>query len=185
MISTASFVEVVDFLILVQRLHEVTLEMIRVELRPLIPPLFKDFGDYPPAEILITLYLLVVDHLVFGWHPHNPELRVVPYLTQLPLLVPVEIIVKSLLLERLKLLELKNLPKKILVRHCSALVRVSLRISHFRLRVQKSVLSVLRKVQKLQFLTFLVEVIHVFHFCHKVMSLCERGANHHVSSLLY
>lgn len=104
-----------DLLIAVEALEEVHLEGVGVEVLLLTPALLEDPSNNLACDTLVLFDALGVQRTVLGRSEGDPEFGLIPHLRKLPLLATLKVIVEGHLLDQLEGLELKNLPKQVLV----------------------------------------------------------------------
>lgn len=97
-------------------MKEVKLLLSGIERLALVLSLLQDLGDDLSRNLFILLNLFEVNGPVLGGYMHNTELSLVASLRQLPLLVPLKVVYKGLLLHDLEGLELDDLSEHVLIR---------------------------------------------------------------------
>jgi len=96
--------------------QEVKLLLSGIEGVALVLSLFQDLGDDLSRNLFILLNLFEVNGPVLGGYVYNTKLSLVASLRQLPLLIPLKVVYKSLLLHDLEGLELNYLSEHVLIR---------------------------------------------------------------------
>jgi hypothetical protein len=95
---------------------EIKLLLSGIEGLALVLSLLQDLGDDLSRNLFILLNLFEVDGPVLGGYVYNTELSLVASLRQLPLLIPLKVVYKGLLLHDLEGLELDDLSEHVLIR---------------------------------------------------------------------
>jgi len=96
--------------------QEVKLLLSGIEGLALVLSLFQDLGDDLSRNLFILLNLFEVNGPILGGYVYNTELSLVASLRQLPLLIPLKVVNKGLLLHDLEGLELDYLSEHVLIR---------------------------------------------------------------------
>lgn len=97
-------------------MKEVKLLLSGIEGLALVLSLLQDLGDDLSRNLFILLNLFEVNGPVLGGYMHNTKLSLVASLRQLPLLIPLKVVYKGLLLHDLEGLELDDLSEHVLIR---------------------------------------------------------------------
>ena len=97
-------------------MQEVKLLLSGIEGLALVLSLFQDLGDDLSRNLFILLNLFEVNGPILGGYVYNTELSLVASLRQLPLLIPLKVVNKGLLLHDLEGLELDYLSEHVLIR---------------------------------------------------------------------
>ncbi len=97
-------------------MKEVKLLLSGIERLALVLSLLQDLGDDLSRNLVILLNFFEVNGPVLGGYVYNTKLSLVASLRQLPLLVPLKVVNKGLLLHDLEGLELDYLSEHVLIR---------------------------------------------------------------------
>jgi hypothetical protein len=96
--------------------QEIKLLLSCIKRLALVLSLLQDLGNDLSSNLFILLNLFEVNRAVLGRDVNDTELSLVASLRQLPLLVPLKVVNKGLLLHDLEGLELNDLSEHVLIR---------------------------------------------------------------------